>query len=262
MKKGFVCLLIVLLIFMTSSCVLFDQLVDKGLAWSKQQQSRFISAAANRDRGTLKGLLTDSAQKQADLNAQIDSLFSIFPQSGYEVREIYFFPDSYGYCSSQFAVKSADDILLISMNFDYSDFESESTGIHDIIVVNGNFALNDKRSYNDPTAPGLDVYYDPVSVGKIELLNSYFCFYTGIQRTILLSDVKQFLKQNKNCTMTQFKNEYGEPDAHGIYDYYEVTDGSGVRKWLEVGILDDNDRICWIGLVNDVECLEKLLSID
>lgn len=260
MKKVFVCFFIVCLVFMTSSCVLFDQLVDKGLTWSRQQQAAFIKAAATRNRTAMKNLFTDNAKKQSDLNAQIDALFEIFPDSGYEVRQISFFPASYGFADSEFVIKTDTELLHFQIAYDYSDFESESTGIHDVIVRNGNWMVKDDEPYPDEFGPALTVLYDSVSIGNVELIGTYFCLYTHYQREIQLSDVKQFLKQHPQCTLSDFKGAFGEPNATTIYDCWEVSDGSGERRWIEVNASEEDGTITWVGLANDVDHLGTPLS--
>ena len=237
----------------------------------REKIDAFFFALENEDSTALKSLFSQTViEKDADLDKQIEKLFSIYPNTKTDIKFNGLLGGDYenrggkfkSVAYTTFPVVCDNQYFWVYFELIYEDdFSKENIGLNRVFFYTADeycvYFHNDEEKM--PNDNGLLVFSDLKLSNEIIPIEGFPYEFSPIERTIKTSDIERFLESNKS--FSEFKEMFGEPNAIGALwtYYYEVTENDGFTKYVEIGV-PNNDEIEYANIVGEFEFIKCILE--
>lgn len=229
----------------------------------------FFSALDDKDADKIKSLFSQAAiAGDADLDAQIQKLFSIYPNAKTEIKFDGQLGGDYENQGDKRKSTAYTTVPVISEEKYYwvyfeliyeDDFSKETIGLNRVFFYTADeycaFFHDENAKYPDDI--GLLVFSDLKLEKEIRPIEGIPYEYTPVERTITETDINVFLASNRSWG--DFTEVFGAPNAQcSLRAYYEITDSDAEPQYFEIGVFED--EITYIHVVSDFEFIKCILE--
>lgn len=269
LMKRLLCLLLsILFILSLCSCGMLYIDDSKEKKAYKDTITVLFNALDNKDADTIYNLFSPSVREQdKDLNEQIEKLLSEYKGPIDEIGwdgllaggASYEYGEKSKNAYTTFPVRSGDTYYWCYLDLMYENtFDEKQIGITQLNFYTADeyciIRYDDNANIDDSV--GLEVYTEKTLDTDIRCINGWPHKYSSTTKALNIDHVNNFLKNSDN--FTEFKNQFGEPNAENIYAYYNLQQENEKPRYLEIGV--DDDSIHNIGIVDDFKYIETIFD--
>ena len=268
MKKVAAFLVCILYLLTLSGCglVYIDDSKEK-TAYNDAITSLF-NALDKRDNEAIYNLFSPSVREQdEDLEDQIDKLLSIYAGPTDKIGWDGLLGGGASYDDGKHSKNAFTSFPVRSGNayyWCYLDLMYENTyDDQQIGIVQLDFYTADEYcilEYDDNLkivdSVGLTVHADATIENEIRCISGHPHMYSTSTEPLNIDAIRSFFKVSNS--FSEFKKQFGHPNAENIYCYYELPIESGEHRYLQIGM--DSDTIYGATVVNEFEYIETIYN--
>ena len=232
--------------------------------------TNFFTALDNRDSEAIYTMFSPAVQEtDTDLQEQITRLLQVYPGPTDNCSNKKHISGSYSTNSgkitasvnSTFPVVSQEKYFWCCLELMYqNDMDESQIGITRILFLTADemyiMRYDSNQKYSD--AVGLTVYADNTLDGEIRAIDGSAYPYTPTETTLNLAEEENFFQKSDHYT--DFVKQFGEPNAIGMYYYYELPSENERPRYLELRVDEDTDAIYGANIVDDFGHIKNVWS--
>ncbi|MGM9680835.1 MAG: DUF5104 domain-containing protein [Eubacteriales bacterium] len=222
----------------------------------------FLTALDAGDKDAIREMFSPAVRAEVgDLDEQIDRLLEIYPgptdvcgndgqlQGSTHIEN----GNASMSASNDFFLQSGDQYFWCYLDLMYrNDFDESRIGITQILFFTADeywsFYCDEEAKYTE--AVGLTVYAGKTVDGEFRVIDGGLFLYSPTERTLSVDDVSDFLKGTDHYSA--FVNTFGEPNAVGVFYYYELPSENGQRRYLSLCVYEEDDSILSVDVVDEL----------
>ena len=269
MKKRFCLIVIVVYMMALCGCVRMDyDYYNKKNAFDNTIHS-FFDALDRRDAEAIYQLFSPAVREQdGDLQEQIQKLMTVYQNPTDEIGWNGLTSSGARYENGKkqkdaravFPVRSGDTYFWCDLEIIYIDtFDESWIGINQLAFYTAEECCIMRYGAEKwPESLGLEVYAERTLEEEVRCIDGWPHKYSASTETLNLEDVLRFLETSNS--LTDFKAQFGEPNAEFIYYYYELPEEDGSTRYLQIG--EDKGEIYGANIVDEFRYIEKVFDAD
>ena len=266
MKKATTFLICILYLLALSGCGLVYMDDSKGKKAYNDAITAIFNALDEKDNEAIYNLFSPSVRKKdEDLEDQIDRLLSIYEGPTDEIGWDGLLGSEASYHSgkhrknvfARFPIRSGDTYYWCYMNLMYENtFDEQQIGIvqMDFYTADEYCILEYDENLKIVNSVGLTVHADATIDNEIRCISGHPHMYSTSTEPLNIGYIRNFFKTSNS--FSEFKEQFGSPNAENIWCYYELPIESGENRYLQIGT--DNDTIYGATVVNEFEYIETI----
>ena len=233
----------------------------------EKQVNGFFEALDEGDKNAVKSYFSKTAQNHdADLSENIDKLLSVYPRGSSDIKFSkllageyeYNYGSNYSCARSTLPVVNGKNIYWFEIEYVYEDDENpDNIGLSRVYFSTADeYCLFFTEEGEPVKALGLEVFAERKIEGEIRCINRIPYKFSQEKDGILLSEVKEVLKENVDYSA--FTERFGAPGTDFFYTYYEVIGENDKVLYLELDIVDN--KIYYAAVYDEFSFIETIIE--
>ncbi len=230
----------------------------------------FINALDSKDASAISELFSPYVREQdKDLSEQINKLISVYDGPTDEVgwdgllsgEASYEYGDVWKDADTIFPIRCGDTYYWCYLKLMYENtFDESKIGITQLDFYTADEFCISWYDENAKTVDslGLEVYADKTIDDDIQCINGRPLKFNSDTKELNLDNVKSFFKSKQS--FSEFKAQFGEPNAECIYTYYSLPQKNGDKRYLQLCI--DCDTICGADIADNFGVVESIFPAE
>ena len=227
-----------------------------------------FNALDKRDNEAIYNLFSPSVREQdEDLEDQIDKLLSIYAGPTDKIGWDGLLGGGASYddgkhsknAFTSFPVRSGNAYYWCYLDLMYENtYDDQQIGIvqMDFYTADEHCILKYDDNLKIVESVGLTVHADATIENEIRCISGNPHMYSTSTEPLNIDAIRSFFKVSNS--FSEFKKQFGHPNAENIYCYYELSIESGEHRYLQIGT--DSDTIYGATVVNEFEYIETIYN--